>query len=105
MSSTTEPLTCARCRQCSEPSFLEELGMKTPLIVAVLMFVAGADLCHGQTSGNIAYSQTAGKAKAEQRQRSLRVLTKDELPPSATSMFVEANVLMNVKADEYVVAF
>jgi hypothetical protein len=33
------------------------------------------------------------------------VLTKDELPPTGTSTFVECNVLMNVKADEYVVVF
>jgi uncharacterized protein YggE len=32
-------------------------------------------------------------------------LTRDELPPTGTSMFVEASVLMNVKADEYVAVF
>jgi uncharacterized protein YggE len=30
------------------------------------------------------------------------VLSKEELPPSGNTMFIEASVLMNVKADEYV---
>ena len=33
------------------------------------------------------------------------MLTKEEMPPTATSTFVEASVLMNVPADEYVAVF
>jgi uncharacterized protein YggE len=58
-----------------------------------------------QTSGNIGYEQAGGKARAEQTERNLRVLSKDDLPPTATSMFVDADVLMNVKADEFVAVF
>ena len=58
-----------------------------------------------QVSGNIAYSSSGGKNRAEQSTRSLHNLSKEELPPSGTTSFVEANVLMNVKADEYVVVF
>jgi uncharacterized protein YggE len=58
-----------------------------------------------QTSGNIGYGQNGGKAKAEQNERSQRVLSAQELPPSENSMFVDADVLMNVKADEFVAVF
>jgi len=58
-----------------------------------------------QVSGNIGYSNSGGKTRAEQTDRALHGLSKEELPPTSTSSFVEANVLMNVKADEYVVVF
>ena len=79
--------------------------MQRTLLVSLLVFIAGPGLCRGQVSGNIAYSEAGGKAKAEQRERAMRLLSKDELPPTATSTFVEASVLMNVKADEYVAVF
>ena len=41
----------------------------------------------------------------EQNERAKRNFTKEELPPTATSTYVEANVLMNVTADEYVAVF
>jgi uncharacterized protein YggE len=56
-------------------------------------------------SGNIGYAETGGKLRAEQAERAKRVLTRHELPPSNNSMFVEANVLMNVLAKEYVATF
>jgi uncharacterized protein YggE len=60
-----------------------------------------------QTSGNIGYERNGqnGKAAAEQRERNERALSAPELPPTNTSMFVDAAVLMNVKADEYVAVF
>src|SRR5947209_994798 len=79
--------------------------MKKGTIVSILILVASPGLCRGQVGGNIGYAQTAAKARAEQSERAKRVLTKDELPPTSTGTFVEANVLMNVKADEYVVTF
>jgi uncharacterized protein YggE len=72
--------------------------------VLVLILLAPA-ACRGQVSGNVAYAQGGGKARAEQNERSKRTLTSQDLPPSRNSTFVEANVLMNVKADEYVVVF
>ena len=78
--------------------------MKRVLII-VLAFIANAGLCFAQASGNIAYSQASGSTKAKQNERAKRVLAQGEIPPSATSMFIEANVLMNVKADEYVAVF
>jgi uncharacterized protein YggE len=68
-----------------------------------MIVTAGASFA--QASGNIGYSQSGGNARAEQNEKNKRVQTKEEMPPSATSMFVEASVLMNVKADEYVAVF
>jgi uncharacterized protein YggE len=79
--------------------------MRRALISFLTILVASPGLCRGQVSGNVNYSQPGGKARAEQSERGKRVLTRHELPPTGTSMFVEANVLMNVKADEYVAVF
>lgn len=78
--------------------------MKKFLFVCLL---ATACSCAGyaQTSGNVGYSSSGGPAGAEQNERAKRSLTKDELPPTPTSQFVEANVLMNVRANEYVAVF
>jgi uncharacterized protein YggE len=65
-----------------------------------------ADYGRAQTSGNIAYGQGGNaKARAEQSERNDRVVTLQDQPPTETSMFIDASVLMNVKADEYVAVF
>src|SRR5437868_1987333 len=79
--------------------------MKKCLIVLVVLLLVGTPHGRGQVGGNVGYSQTGGRARAEQAERAKRVLTKEELPPTGTSMFVEANVLMNVRADEFVAVF
>jgi uncharacterized protein YggE len=69
------------------------------VFIASLMlaiFMAGPDLCRGQVGGNLAFSQPGKKRHVQSAQ---------ENPPTVTSMFVHADVLMNVKADEYVVVF
>ena len=43
--------------------------------------------------------------RAEQIERAKRLLTREEMPPSETTMFIDASVLMNVKADEFVATF
>ncbi|HKS27470.1 MAG TPA: SIMPL domain-containing protein [Pyrinomonadaceae bacterium] len=68
-----------------------------------LMTILGASPCFAQASGNIGYSEAGGNRRAEQNEIAKRSPT--NVPPSATSMFVEASVLMNVKADEYVAVF
>ncbi len=78
--------------------------MKRVLLI-LLMMTGGAVTAYGQASGNVAYSQSGGNAHAEQNERNKRALTPVEMPPSATTMFVEASILMNVKADEYVAIF
>jgi uncharacterized protein YggE len=57
-----------------------------------------------QVSGNISYEGGGGKAHAEANERKQQVLSKEDLPPD-NSMFVDAHVLMNVKANEFVAVF
>jgi uncharacterized protein YggE len=78
--------------------------MKRILLMS-LTTIALHGICLAQASGNAAYSQSGGNTRAKQNERSKHVLQQGEMPPSATSMFLEASVLMNVKADEYVAIF
>lgn len=75
------------------------------IALALLLLMAGHGVCLAQASGNIGYSQSGGNARAEQNERNKRVLAKEDAPPTANSMFVEASVLLNVKADEHVAVF
>ena len=75
-------------------------------VASLLVLTAGgAGVCLAQASGNIGYSQGGGKGRAEQLERGRRSVSKDEAPPTEKSMFVEASVLMNVRADEHVAVF
>ena len=75
------------------------------VVVILVCLVAGPSLCRGQVGGNVVYGQGGGKVRALQNERGKRLLPKDDQPRSGTSMFVEAGVLMNVPADEYVAVF
>jgi uncharacterized protein YggE len=79
--------------------------MKRTLVVFGIVLLAGSSVCRGQMGGNAAFAQGGGKARAEQTERNKRTLTTQELPPTGTSTFVEASVLMNVKPDQYVAIF
>jgi uncharacterized protein YggE len=68
----------------------------------ILTFTARAGVA--QVGGNVGYGQAGGRARADQNERAKRQLTREE-PPSDTTMFVDASVLMNVKADEFVATF
>ena len=78
-------------------------SIRFALMLTYAMLVGG--YTRAQVSGNVGYGQNGAKTKAEQIERSERVLTAQDLPPTKTSMFVEADVLMNVKADEFVAVF
>jgi len=82
----------------------KETGMEKIAGVLLVIF-ASAVVCFAQASGNVGYSQSGGNAKAEQNERNKRALAQTEVPPTANSMFIEASVLMNVKADEFVATF
>src|SRR6201989_128716 len=74
-------------------------------LIPFLLFVLSVDCLH-QASGNIGYSSSgSGRARADQNERNKRSVAKDDQPPSATAMFVDASVLMNVKADQFVAVF
>lgn len=75
------------------------------IVIVLLLMFAGQSVCRAQASGNVGYSQSGGNARAEQNERNKRVLAKEDAPPSTTSMFIEASVLMNVRADEHVAVF
>jgi uncharacterized protein YggE len=73
------------------------------ILVAVLASVPG--ICRGQHGGNVTYSDSGGRGRAETTERNNRILSDNELPPTSTSTLVDASVLINVKADEYVAVF
>lgn len=72
--------------------------------MSVLTFFCLTGISYGQVAGNLGYSQSAAKSKAEQRERSKRILSTNDMP-GATATFVEADVLINVLADEFVAVF
>src|SRR4051794_18406266 len=84
------------------------MAMKTPVTVSLLVlavlptFPAPID---AQVGGNSVYGQATAKARAEQVERANRTLARDDHPPSPTSTFVEADVLLNQKADAFVAVF
>ncbi len=75
--------------------------------VLIFLFAAvGARVCAAQASGNVGYGQSgSGRARAEANERGKRSVQKDDQPPNTSSFFVDASVLMNVKADEFVAVF
>lgn len=79
--------------------------MSRNIITCLVCLVCAAVTARAQASGNISYSQTGGRARAAQNERAKRAVSKDDAPPTGTSMFVEASILMNVKADEHVAVF
>jgi uncharacterized protein YggE len=80
----------------------EELEMKKITTLSLMMVIVTSALCQAQVGGNSVYGQAGAKARAEQAERNKHLLAKEDLPFSSTSTFVEANILMNVKADAYV---
>ena len=74
-------------------------------LISLLLFALSVN-CLAQASGNIGYSSSgSGRARADLNERGKRSVAKDDQPPSATAMFVDASVLMNVKADQFVAVF
>ncbi len=70
-----------------------------------LAIIAYCSLAIAQSSGNAVYSQSGanGSTIAKQNERNKRTPVQGEVQPDG--MFLEANVLMNVLADEYVAVF
>jgi uncharacterized protein YggE len=79
--------------------------MRRTAFLTILTFTMTVQTALAQIGGNAGYAQGGGRARAEQNERAKRQLTREELPPTETSMFLDASVLMNVKADEYVATF
>lgn len=79
--------------------------MRIATSVLLLSLSLGARAGLAQVAGNVAYGQETGRARAEQAERAKRQLTREEMPTSRDAMFLDASVLMNVKADEFVAVF
>ncbi len=73
------------------------------MTLLILTFAARAGVA--QVGGNVGYGQAGGRARAEQNERAKRQLTREEMPPTDTAMFLDASVLMNVQADAFVATF
>ena len=58
-----------------------------------------------QVGGGSVYGQAGGKVNAEQNERAKRTTSPEEKPPDSSSIFIDASVLINVDADEYVATF
>lgn len=78
---------------------------RVAFLVLVLVSVAAARPAEAQVGGNVGYGQVSGRAKAEQAERAKRQVTRDEAPPTGSSMYLDASVLINVRPDEYVATF
>jgi uncharacterized protein YggE len=79
--------------------------MKRIFLTTAFIILSSAP-CLAQASGNVGYSQSGqGRVRAEANERAKRSVAKDDQPPDAASVFVDASVLMNVKADEFVAVF
>jgi uncharacterized protein YggE len=88
-------------------------------LIALLIVIAGYGLCFAQVGGNSNYSQPGGKARAKQNEQNKKAAAQQESPtivvraqgetlaltPAAPSVSIEASMLMNLKADEYVAVF
>lgn len=82
------------------------MTIKNPATLSLVILLAMPFTLRAQFGGGAAaYSSSGARARAEQTERAKRTIVKDDLPPSSTSCYVDASVLMNVKADEYVVVF
>lgn len=78
--------------------------MKT-ILTLLLLLVAGTGVCSAQAVGNSIYAQGYARTRAAQNEWARRAQAQSELPPTNNTMFLEAAVLLNVKADEYVAVF
>ena len=71
---------------------------------AITVLLVASAACQAQMGGGAVYNQDrSGGAPANERAK--RVITRDEMPTTASSVYLDANVLMNVKADEFIAIF
>ncbi len=74
--------------------------------ISMLLFATlTASLCLAQVGGSAAAYQPGQANSKDQNERAKRVISKDDMPPNSSGTFIDASVLMNVKADEYVAVF
>ncbi len=71
----------------------------------LLILIGAPGWAVAQAGGNGVYGGPGGRAMARQQELAKRTLSREAMPPTETSMFVDADVLINVKADEFVATF
>jgi uncharacterized protein YggE len=83
------------------------MNSRLTILVAVLVAVLASHSSLAQVGGGSVYAGGRGSARdnAEASERAKRTVAPDEKPPSASSVFLDASVLINVTADEYVAIF
>lgn len=72
------------------------------------LYLATISLCaaaHAQVGGGQVYDQSQSRGNPEAAQRAMKTIGKDDMPPTATSMFLDASVLINVPPDRFVALF
>jgi uncharacterized protein YggE len=76
-------------------------------LLSIFVIATAVGQCFAQLGGgSAAFGQRQnGSDAAKAAEKAKRDISKDEMPPSASSMFLDASILMNVKADEYVAMF
>jgi hypothetical protein len=74
--------------------------MNARIVLGLMILIAAPAVSNAQVGGNIGFPESGARARTEQLLRARRTLSENEKLPSGTTTFVEANVLMNVKADE-----
>jgi uncharacterized protein YggE len=88
------------------PSRFNPKDLAMRIVTSLVVFLSlAARFAEAQVGGNVGYGQMNGRARAEQIERAKRQMTREEMPPTESTMFVDASVLMNVKADEFVATF
>jgi uncharacterized protein YggE len=76
------------------------------VLASVFVVAFGIHASFAQVGGGSVFRQgQSGSNAAQVNERAKRSVSKDEMPPSPNSMFVDASVLINVPADEYVAVF
>lgn len=79
--------------------------MKNFAFVLLGLVLLSAGALFAQVGGNAEFGQTGRLPATNKTARASHIVEKDDHPPTTTATFLEANVLMNVKADEYVAVF
>jgi uncharacterized protein YggE len=71
----------------------------------MLLLAFAGRAADAQVGGNVGYGEAGGRSRAQQTEVAKRQLARDEMPPTDSTMFIDASVLLNVKADEFVATF
>jgi uncharacterized protein YggE len=81
----------------------QSVAMSIRTLISITFLIA-ASVSSAQIAGNASFGQGNGRARAEQAEHAKRSLAQYDIPAEGT-MYLDASVLMNIPADEYVAVF